>query len=113
MPDAPDTGRPRTLRPGRYYDEADLASAADAALKRKKVTQTAVAAELGLEKPNTVSMALRIKPDPDNPGGPYVLQYPGRGFAIRRHILRRYAGLAFDGDSPTHTPAVLAGEASE
>ena len=113
MPDALDTGRPRTLRPGRYYDEADLAAAAAAALEREKVTQTAAAAELGLKRPNTVSMALALEPDPGEPDGrPYRLRYPGRGFTLRRRILTRYAGLTFDGEGPTHTPAVLAAQAS-
>lgn len=110
MPKTPDTGRPRTLRPGRYADEADLAAAAAAALEREGITQTAAAAELGLKKPSNVSMALALEPDPKQPDGrPYRLRYPRRGFKTRRRILTRWAGLSFEGDNPTHTPIALAG----
>ena len=108
MPKAPDTGRPRTLRPGRFYAEADLAAAAAAALEREKVTQTAAAEALGLSKPHTVSMALALEPDREQPDGrPYVLRYPGRGFKTRRAILSKWGGFDFDGERPTHTPARL------
>lgn len=113
-------GLPRTLRPGRYYSEAELAAAASAALERASETQTDAAAALGLAKPNTVSMALALDPDPTRESGrPYRLRYPKRGHRTRRAILRRYSGLTFSGDgqgrdasgkpdgsdldSPTHT----------
>lgn len=120
--ETPGNGLPRSLRPGRYYSEPELASAAAAALERAGETQTDAAAALGLAKPHSVSMALALEPDPDagdEHGRPYRLRYPKRGHRLRRAILRRYSGLTFSGDgegldasgkpdgshldSPTHT----------
>lgn len=93
----PDTGLPLTLHTGgRYYTEAELASAAAHTLESRKLTGKEAAEALGI-KPSAVSMALSLVERPAG-GKPHVLKYPTRGHKTRREILRRWAHLTFSGD---------------
>lgn len=86
-----DTSRP--LRPGRYFTEAELAAAANAAFERaknqdgSKMTQVDLAARLNV-KQHTVSAALGYLDNPKN---------QTRGHALRRRILRELSGYAVAG----------------
>ncbi len=79
----------RPLRPGRFFSEAELAAAANAAFERaknrdgSKMTQADLAARLGV-KQHTVSAALGYLDNPKN---------QTRGHRLRRRILRELSGL--------------------
>lgn len=75
---------PSPLRSGRLVSEAELAEAADAALDAAGVSYSEAARRLG-KNPSAVTMAL----DP--------AKYPDRGHAVRRAILRTFAGYDLDG----------------
>ncbi len=84
---------PRPLRPGRFFSEAELAAAANAAFERaknpdgSKMTQADLAGRLNV-KQHTVSAALGYLDNPKN---------QRRGHDLRRRILRELAGLTVAG----------------
>lgn len=74
---------PYDLRLDSHVTEEAIATAAKKVLEEKGVTHKEAATALELGHHQAVTMSLNLK------------KYPKRGHAVRRAILRHYAGIAF------------------